>query len=202
MSKLLLLYTNALKRRPKTTNAIMTGSLFGLGDISAQLLFPTEGKLTNKYDYARTSRAIIYGSLIFSFIGDRWYKILNNKVNLPFQVKNYSTQLTMLYRVVIDQLLFAPLGVPFYFGCMTALEGQPKEVAKLKIKEQWWPTLKTNWMIWPLFQSINFSLVPVQHRLLVVNVMAIFWNTYLSYTNSKIVVGKEKYPVFYPPVIE
>ena len=61
----------------------MTGVLFGVGDVSAQFLFPTS-KLDKSYDYKRTARAVIYGSLIFSFIGDKWYKILNNNICLLY----------------------------------------------------------------------------------------------------------------------
>lgn len=191
-----------------TTNAVTTGSLFGIGDVSAQFLFPTadmastnrKKKERNSYDFARTARAVIYGSMIFSFIGDKWYKFLNFKVVLPIKPK-YSW-FNQLYRVTVDQLLFAPLGLPFYFGCMTAMEGKSMKYAKEKIKEQWWDTLKTNWLVWPAFQLFNFSLVPIQHRLLAVNVVAIFWNTFLSYKNSISLEGSKKLPVHYPPAVE
>ena len=196
--RLLHLYEASLKRRPKTTNAIMTGALFGIGDVSAQLLFPTS-KIDKGYDYKRTARAVVYGSLIFSFIGDKWYKILNNRIYMGNKPQYHWSN--MVLRVAVDQLAFAPLGLPFYFTCMSIMEGRSFDVAKLKIKEQWWPTLLTNWAVWPVFQAVNFSVVPLQHRLLAVNVVAIFWNTYLSYKNSK-VTEEYKVPVHYPPVVE
>lgn len=213
MSRLLYFYINALNKKPKTTNAIMTGSLFGLGDISAQLLFSQSEHPFDKgeekknsiikpirYDFPRTIRAIIYGSLIFSFIGDKWYKILNYKVKFSNLPKTHWQNKVL--RVAVDQLLFAPISLPFYFGCMTTMEGHPWWMAKVKIKEQWWDTLKTNWRVWPLFQAVNFSVVPLQHQLLAVNVVAIFWNTYLSYKNSQTSLDSMKRPVHYPPVAE
>lgn len=215
MSKILNFYLNSLSKRPKTTNAIMTGSLFGLGDVSAQLFFshseyPVEKgtgtssasivSTVKNYDFPRTARAVVYGSLIFSFIGDKWYKILRYKVKLPN--KSSSDWTNRLLRVSVDQLAFAPLSLPFYFGCMATMEGKSVEVAKKKINDQWWSTLKTNWTVWPLFQAINFSFVPVQHQLLAVNMVAIFWNTYLSYKNSITTTESEKRPVHYPPVVE
>ncbi|CAL9734368.1 protein Sym1p [Monosporozyma servazzii] len=215
MSKILNFYLNSLSKRPKTTNAIMTGSLFGLGDVSAQLFFshseyPVEKgaetpsanilNTVKHYDFPRTARAVIYGSLIFSFIGDKWYKILRYKVKIPN--KGNSDWANRLLRVSVDQLAFAPLSLPFYFGCMTTMEGHSLDVAKKKINDQWWSTLKTNWTVWPLFQAINFSFVPLQHQLLAVNVVAIFWNTYLSYKNSITTSESKKRPVHYPPVVE
>lgn len=199
MSKILALYEGVLKRHPKKTNAIVTGTLFGLGDAIAQLVFSNDDKDV-KYDYARTARSVIYGSMVFSFIGDKWFKFLNNKVNLPNVP--HSKWSNVLYRVGVDQLSFAPLVIPFYFGCLTLMEGKSLGVAKQKIEDRWWDTLKTNWAVWPAFQLINFSVVPLQHRLLAVNCIAVFWNTYLSYKNSIASTDDEKSPVYSPPIVD
>lgn len=210
MSRLFRLYEQQLKVRPKLTNSIMTGALFGIGDVSAQLFFPTSpelppsaqdiGSSTPSYDIPRTMRAVVYGSMIFSFIGDKWYRILNSKVRI--KGLNPTDWRNMVLKVGVDQLGFAPLGLPFYFGCMSLLEGKGLGAAQEKIKLQWWDTLKTNWCVWPMFQLINFSLVPVQHRLLAANVVAIFWNTFLSYTNSQITSKDHRLTVQYPPTVQ
>lgn len=210
MIRLFQLYEHQLKVRPKLTNSIMTGALFGIGDVSAQLLFPsgpdtlppsaqTNDVKRGRYDIPRTVRAVVYGSMIFSFIGDRWYRFLTKVKFSNKPAKHWSN---MVLRVCVDQLGFAPLGLPFYFGCMSLLEGHGLGAAREKIKLQWWDTLKTNWCVWPLFQMVNFSLVPLQHRLLAANVVAIFWNTFLSYTNSQIPVGGHKLTIQYPPTVQ
>ncbi|KAL6938101.1 hypothetical protein ACO0RG_004640 [Hanseniaspora osmophila] len=201
MSSFIKFYTQSLQKNPKTTNAVSTGFLFGLGDIIAQLAFSspplskqhndvakTMGKnLANlethnhkPYDPYRTLRAVAYGSVIFSPIGDKWYKFLQNKVYSP----KLSNMTNTLARVAVDQLCFAPLAIPFYFGCITLMEGKTWQEAKLKINENYKTTLLANWSVWPLFQAFNFAVVPVHHRLLAVNTIAIFWNTFLSYRNS------------------
>jgi protein Mpv17 len=45
--------------------------------------------------------------------------------------------------------------------------------------------IKSNLMVWPWVQIANFSVVPLEHRVLVVNVVALGWNCYLSYLNNK-----------------
>lgn len=59
--------------------------------------------------------------------------------------------------------------------------GDPKE----KLQSTYTSALAKNWMVWPLVQSVNFKFVPLEHRVLVVNLVSLGWNCYLSYLNSQ-----------------
>jgi hypothetical protein len=39
-----------------------------------------------------------------------------------------------------------------------------------KIQDKLWPTLKVNWVVWPVLQAVNLSVVPLQYRILYINV--------------------------------
>ena len=53
---------------------------------------------------------------------------------------------------------------------MAYLEGSsPRE----KLRGAYFEALKKNWMLWPAVQGINFKLVPLEHRVLVVNVVSL-----------------------------
>ncbi|CCE66031.1 hypothetical protein TPHA_0O00610 [Tetrapisispora phaffii CBS 4417] len=217
-------YRNSINKRPVLTNSLTTGFLFATGDVLAQKLFPNSrssgteiSSKATRYDYRRTLNSIIYGSVIFSPIGLRWYQLLS-KIKTNYKILNFSAIKSFenkfkinikntILRVGVDQLLFAPLSIPFYFICMSVLEHPTNKIPvhvpeiKEKLNKLWLSTLLTNWKIWPFFQLINFSIIPLQFRLLTVNFMAIFWNTYLSYTNNyRTPIAKK--PVYYPPLNE
>ena len=62
------------------------------------------------------------------------------------------------------------------------MEGtDPKE----KLSSTYGNALAKNWMLWPLVQTVNFKFVPLEHRVMVVNVVSLGWNCYLSYVNSQ-----------------
>lgn len=58
---------------------------------------------------------------------------------------------------------------------MSLLEGKGIEEAKRRIHHSWTPTLYRNWGLFIPVQIANFSIVPPQLRLLVVNVVSLFW---------------------------
>jgi len=65
---------------------------------------------------------------------------------------------------------------------MAIMEGSsPKD----KLESTYWNALSKNWMVWPFVQAINFKFVPLHHRVLVVNVVSLGWNCYLSFLNSQ-----------------
>jgi protein Mpv17 len=53
---------------------------------------------------------------------------------------------------------------------MAYLEGNdPKE----KLRKAWVPGMKMNFLLWPWVQAVNFRFVPLEHRVLVVNGVAL-----------------------------
>lgn len=48
---------------------------------------------------------------------------------------------------------------------MTVAEGGGKRAVEQKLRDMYLPTLKANFMVWPLVQIINFRLMPIQFQL-------------------------------------
>ncbi|KAF2017878.1 hypothetical protein BU24DRAFT_449457 [Aaosphaeria arxii CBS 175.79] len=164
-------YQAKLRTAPLLTQATTTAVLFGLGDVLSQHAV----EKVEKHSYARTGRMALYGGAVFGPAATKWYQFLASRVNLS------TTNRTIAARVACDQFLFAPTNMAFFLSSMAYLEGSsPAE----KLKKAYVPGMLNNFLLWPGVQAVNFKFVPLEHRVLVVNCVALGWNCYLSYLNS------------------
>lgn len=93
-----------------------------------------------------------------------WYKFLQQKINFRNQ------NLTIVTRVLADQCFFATANVFVFLSSMAIMEGSsPTE----KLKSTYGTVLAKNWMVWPGVQLVNFKFVPLEHRVLVVNIVSL-----------------------------
>ena len=85
-------------------------------------------------------------------------------------------------KMLLDQSLFTPLMICFYFIVSETLAGKrPHEINEM-LQECYVQTLMiTNYKIWPLAQTLNFTFVLIQQRVGFVQIVPIFWNAYLSW---------------------
>lgn len=67
-----------------------------------------------------------------------------------------------------------------FFWTTTFMETGDPLAGIAKIQDKLWPTLKVNWVVWPVLQGVNLSLVPLQYRILYINFASLFWSAYLS----------------------
>lgn len=108
----------------------------------------------------------------------KWYQMLN-------RIKFSSPTKAVVYRVWLDQAILTPVAVAVFFGTMSVLEGQGVSGAVERTRTAYEPTLIRNWMVFIPTQIINFSIVPHHLRFVVVSVVSLFWNTYLSAVNAR-----------------
>jgi hypothetical protein len=68
--------------------------------------------------------------------------------------------------------------------------GEPRAVIAARFRDKYWPTLLAESVAWPVVQGVNFWKVPVQHQLLVVNVVSLADCTFLSWVKHQQDVGR------------
>lgn len=101
---------------------------------------------------------------VFGPAASAWYGVLQRHIVF----KSYAA--TIATRVAADQALFTPTHLFCFLTSMSIMEGSdPWE----KLRNGFWPTFKTNVGVWSTVQAINFSVVPLEYRVLVVNVVSL-----------------------------
>uniref|UniRef100_A0A1B6DMK9 Mitochondrial inner membrane protein Mpv17 n=1 Tax=Clastoptera arizonana TaxID=38151 RepID=A0A1B6DMK9_9HEMI len=170
-------YSNLLKKYPIRVQAAQTSFLVGTGDIIAQTII--EKKMVKNIDWSRTIPYAGVGLVIGPTVGS-WYKLLDKFLGS-------GGLKIVLKKLVCDQLLFAPVFCAFAVYTFSSIRGQPFKEIKENLQHKYIDILLTNYKIWPLVQIVNFYFVPLIYRVLVVQAVAVIWNTYLSWKiNSKI----------------
>ncbi|KAI5196421.1 putative integral membrane protein, Mpv17/PMP22 family [Aureobasidium subglaciale] len=167
-------YGTKLAQRPMLTQSVTTAVLFATGDTMAQQGVEKVG--LKNHDLARSGRMALYGGAVFGPLATTWFGFLQRRVRIPS-----SPNMEILARVGLDQAILAPTNLFVFLSSMAIMEGSDPSK---KIESTYWNALSKNWMLWPFVQAVNFKFVPLHHRVLVVNVVSLGWNCYLSYLNS------------------
>jgi protein Mpv17 len=171
-------YRATLGRRPLLTQSVTSLILFSAGDVLAQQCVERRG--FQDHDFKRSSRMGLYGGFIFGPAATLWYSRLAPRIVLGGRPAG---SLTVLTRVAVDQLVFSPINLACFLTSMAYLEGSSPS---RKLQGSFWKTLRVNWTVWPAVQLANFTVVPPEHRVLLVNVVALGWNCYLSYASAHV----------------
>ncbi|KAJ1920082.1 hypothetical protein H4219_001612 [Mycoemilia scoparia] len=211
MFDVLQLLSSAMEAHPVLTMSAINGFLATLGDIMAQSLCrdtkasgSTKDQSDEKsiaartgHDWTRTARFVLYALYYAPLLG-LWYTCLDAMFPMPpagidrapqmyqylFPLVSPVTQ-AVSGRVIADQLLWAPVSIAFFLFNMTVLEGGGKKELSEKFKASYPSALKANYFVWPLLDVINFALVPPMYRVIFTSVGNLFWNTFLSWVNSR-----------------
>ncbi|KAI6250409.1 hypothetical protein HI914_02056 [Erysiphe necator] len=132
-----------------------------------------------QFDFERLMRFMAYGFMMAppQF---KWFQFLSK----TFPVTKESGIGSAVRMVAFDQLIFAPIGIATFFTVMTIAEGGGRRAVSTKLRDMYIPTLKANYVVWPLVQMVNFRLMPVQFQLPFVSTIGIAWTAYLSFSNA------------------
>jgi len=161
-SGLLSLYSLALQIHPIRTKIITSAVLQGLGDLVAQLVFEPK----KKWDKIRTARYAAFGVIVAPIV-HYWYIFLSKR------------HPNLLWRLALDQLVFSPLLMAFFFAAMATLEGRPEAVPD-RLLAMWAPACKRRLTLFPFVQFVNFKYVPLEYRAPYGSLWNFVWAIYMS----------------------
>ncbi|MCO5578102.1 hypothetical protein L7F22_031940 [Adiantum nelumboides] len=177
-------YLLLLNKHPVTTKAITSALLTLFGDLVCQLMI-------EKSETINLTRLGIFTVLGLVLVGPTlhfWYLTLSKLLPGPGTTRAVA-------RLILDQFLFSPIFIGIFISALMTLEGHSYDIVP-KLKQDWFTVVLANWKIWIPFQFLNFLFVPQQLQVLAANVIALAWNTYLSFAAHKDIMppaGKDSF---------
>jgi protein Mpv17 len=83
-------------------------------------------------------------------------------------------------KFVLDQTIGALVNTAAFIAAFAAFKGKDGAAIQRDVQRETLPLMINGWKLWPLVSILNFTLVPVQRRILVGSVVGLFWGIYLS----------------------
>jgi len=182
-------YKGMLIAHPITTKSLTSGGMMTISDAICQKITRDNSakdvaKTTSvRFDSKRMLHVAVTGIVWSGPIQHWWFDTLHKivTINNPF--------LRLAVNLFLDAIIFSPLTVSGYFAMRSLLEGSGYRGACEKLSTRFFSTVVGAWKFWPLVNVINFSMVPLQCRVLYCSVFSLFWTGYLTHVNSKAIKG-------------
>jgi protein Mpv17 len=172
------LYEYIVDVHPIATKAVISGVIYGLGDLTAQTY---EGRSWKEFDASRIIRSGLCGFLAHGPLSHFFYEKLDRAFILSPYFDGGDAWYTPLAKIAVDQTAFAATWNTLYYFMLGALKLESPGVILNTIKSSWWELLKAGWRVWPIIHIATYTIVPCQDRLLWVDMCELAWVTVLSY---------------------
>ncbi|TQV92939.1 Mpv17/PMP22 family protein [Cordyceps javanica] len=165
-------FGRAQKKRPYVVQTLSAMVIFIVADVSAQNISGAE------YDPIRTTRTTFIGAL-FAIPQYRWFHVLARYFNYK------SKALSIAAKVAFNQVTFAVAFPTYFFGMQALLSGESFSGTIQRLQDTVPRSWQNSWKVWPAAVAFNLSYVPLEYRALFSGLIAIGWQTYLSWMNRQ-----------------
>ena len=97
---------------------------------------------------------------------------------------NYASHaLSLTVKVAVNQIVFAPTFNTYFFGMQALLAGETLAETWTRVKRTVPTSLVNSVKLWPAVTAFSFTFVPIEFRSIFAGVIAVGWQTYLSFLN-------------------
>ncbi|KAL2267338.1 hypothetical protein VTJ83DRAFT_4615 [Remersonia thermophila] len=163
-------YARAQRKRPYVTQVCTSLFIYFCSDISAQSMGGRD------YDPTRTARSLLIGSLS-SIPSYHWFVWLSENFNYRSRLLSIAT------KVVVNQICFTPVFNTYFFGMQALLSGATLAETWERIVHTVPVSCVNSCKLWPAVTAFSFAFLPLEYRPVFGGVIAVGWQTYLSYLN-------------------
>lgn len=152
--------------------ALTAGAISSLANLVAQCYLIGMRDI----DVKTAAKFWIFGFVFIGPSGHYW----QNKLE---RIVGKKTQYRALKKVLIDQCLYGPVAnAAFMVFISKIVENKSWRNTRMRLKDEFLVTQFKGWTLWPIAQLINQIYVPIELRVLWLNVVSFFWSTILITT--------------------
>eukprot|EP00629_Pelagomonadales_sp_RCC1024_P009497 CAMPEP_0119285054 /NCGR_PEP_ID=MMETSP1329-20130426/31470_1 /TAXON_ID=114041 /ORGANISM="Genus nov. species nov., Strain RCC1024" /LENGTH=217 /DNA_ID=CAMNT_0007285755 /DNA_START=237 /DNA_END=887 /DNA_ORIENTATION=+ len=167
-------YLTALEANPLPVKMATATCIIGAGDAAAQAI---EGlKTSSPLDGGRVARWAFFGFVLQA----PWNHAFQNALEAAIPSTPDPWTATTALKVGIDQGVQAPVFTALIFLFFAVIEGRGVSAGVDQLRAELAPTLLKNWLVFVPATVVNLGLVPLELRVLFINVVFFFWVIFLS----------------------
>jgi protein Mpv17 len=169
-------YSAVLTEHPIVTKACTSATVYTIGDIIAQRTTLT-GTDNEELDRIRILRSMIAGLIGHGPMSHFWYNICDG---FFADTLHLTAWWAFIPKVFIDQTLWGPIWNNTYLLLIGLMKMEKLDVIWEDIKKSTVPMVVSGLKLWPAAHIVTYGLIPIENRLLWVDMVEILWVTVLS----------------------
>ena len=182
-------YSSVLSSAPIQTKAVTSATVYAIGDFIAQRTEAQKGDDPEELgaddnlfelDAPRLMRSLLAGLIGHGPMSHFWYgfseNLFTNVLHLPNSVWGTAAKIT------IDQTIWGPIWNNSYIMLLGLMKRNSVENIWNEMKRTTIPLITSGLKLWPLAHCVTYGLIPVENRLLWVDMVEILWVTILATT--------------------
>lgn len=172
-------YSSVLEAAPLSTKAITSATVYTIGDIVSQR---TEGKEMGDLDRMRILRSLIAGLVGHGPLSHVWY---DWSEGIFTDVLHLTEWWSFIPKVAVDQTTWGPFWNNVYILMLGVMKFDSLEKIWSEMKATTVPLIVSGLKLWVPVHCVTYGLIPVENRLLWVDLMEIIWVTILATTAAQ-----------------
>lgn len=167
-------YSAVLEKSPLYTKAVTSATVYTIGDFIAQR---TEGVSMGGLDRSRILRSLLAGLIGHGPLSHLWFDFSENIFENVLHLKDWWGTIA---KVGIDQTTWGPFWNNTYILLLGLMKFDSIDNIFSEMKRTTIPLIVSGLKLWPLAHIITYGLIPVENRLLWVDLVEIIWVTILA----------------------
>lgn len=168
-------YNSVLERSPVATKAITSATVYTIGDFIAQR---TEGTEMGKLDRLRLLRSLLAGLIGHGPLSHIWYNVSEQLFDQILHLND--VWWGVFPKVAIDQCTWGPFWNNTYILLLGLMKFDSFSNIFSEMKRTTIPLIISGLKLWPLAHCVTYGLVPIENRLLWVDIVEIAWVAILA----------------------